>query len=145
MDHRLAEFCARLPVSCKVRGRSLRYLQRKLAARYLPPETMHKAKQGFSSALPYLLKHEYKSIFRTMLPRSRLVAEGWLAAKPIEAMLAAHLNDVRDHANRLWLLANLEAWYRIHIEGQDRDAFRRELSSEAPTRQQPAPARRQAG
>lgn len=132
MDHRLAEFCARLPARCKVRRLSLRYLQRKLAARYLPPEIMRKPKQGFSSALPYLLKDEYSSIFRAMLPRSRLVTEGWLAPKPIEAMLAAHLDGGRDHANRLWLLANLEAWYRIHIEGQDTATFRREL--DAPSR-----------
>ncbi len=133
MDHRLAEFCAALPVRCKVRGRSLRWLQRRLAMRYLPRRILHKPKQGFSSALPYLLKEEYKRIFSTMLPRSRLVAEGVLAAKPIEAMLEAHLRDARDHGNRLWLLANLEAWYRIHIEGQDREAFLRELL-QAPVR-----------
>lgn len=128
MDHRLAEFCASLPSRYKVRGRSLRYLQRKLAARYLPRETIRKPKQGFSSALPYLLKDEYKKIFRSMLPDSRLVAEGYLAAKPIETLLAAHLQDARDHGNRLWLLASLEAWYRIHIEGQDVAEFRRELA-----------------
>lgn len=128
MDHRLAEFCASLPSRCKIRGLSLRYLQRKLAGRYLARETMHKQKQGFSSALPYLLKDEYKKVFRSMLPHSRLVAEGYLAAKPIEALLAAHLSDARDHANRLWLLANLEAWYRIHIEGQEIAEFRRELA-----------------
>ncbi|HET6630839.1 MAG TPA: asparagine synthase (glutamine-hydrolyzing) [Woeseiaceae bacterium] len=128
MDHRLAEFCARLPSRYKIRGLTLRYLQRKLAARYLPPETLSKPKQGFSSALPYLLKDEYKKVFRSMLPHSRLVAEGYLAAKPIEALLAAHLSDARDHGNRLWLLASLEAWYRIHIEGQSVAEFRQELA-----------------
>ncbi len=127
MDHRLAEFCARLPSRHKVRGLSLRYLQRKLAARYLPRATMHKPKQGFSSALPYLLKDEYKTVFRSMLPRSRLVAEGYLAAGPIKALLQAHLSDERDHGNRLWLLASLEAWYRIHIECQSVEDFRGEL------------------
>ncbi len=130
MDHRLAEFCASLPPRSKVRGRSLRYLQRKLAARYLPPATIDKPKQGFSSALPYLLKGEYKKVFRAMLPQSRLVAEGYLAAKPIEALLTAHLDDTRDHANRLWLLASLEAWYRIHIDGQDVSELRQVLADE---------------
>lgn len=133
MDHRLAEFCARLPSRYKVRGLSLRYLQRKLAARYLPHEIMHKPKQGFSSALPYLLKDEYKTVFRSMLPHSRLVAEGYLAAKPIEALLAAHIEDARDHGNRLWLLASLEAWYRIHIEGQNIADFRQELAENGAT------------
>jgi asparagine synthase (glutamine-hydrolysing) len=144
MDHRLAEFCARLPSKHKIRGLSLRYLQRKLAARYLPRRIMQKSKQGFSSALPYLLKDEYKKVFRSMLPNSRLVAEGYLSAKPIEELLTAHLCDARDHANRLWLLASLEAWYRIHIEGQEVAALRQELSEtgEASTRPVAAPAAR---
>jgi asparagine synthase (glutamine-hydrolysing) len=133
MDHRLAEFCASLPPRHKVRGMSLRYLQRQLAARYLPRDTMQKSKQGFSSALPYLLKDEYKKVFASILPGSRLVAEGYLAAKPIEALLTEHLSDARDHANRLWLLASLEAWYRIHIDGQDAATFRRELEENGAT------------
>ena len=35
LDHQLAEFMAR-PVSLKIKGRTLRYIQRKLAERYLP-------------------------------------------------------------------------------------------------------------
>ena len=55
MDHELAAFAARLPPSLKVRGGTLRYIQRKLAARYLPSQILNRPKQGFSSALPYLL------------------------------------------------------------------------------------------
>jgi asparagine synthase (glutamine-hydrolysing) len=146
MDHRLAEFCARLPARYKVRRLTLRYLQRKLASRYLPRQIMHKPKQGFSSALPYLLKDDYRAIFRSVLPHSRLVADGYLSEKPIEVMLAAYLRDSRDHGNRLWLLANLECWYRIHIEGQDAQSLRRELLGDAaPAAYVTAPATQQAG
>jgi asparagine synthase (glutamine-hydrolysing) len=145
MDHRLAEFCARLPSRYKVRGLSLRYLQRRLARRYLPPENLRKTKQGFSSALPYLLKDEYRNIFATLLPRSRLVADGYLSQKPIEAMLGAWLDGSRDHGTRLWLLASLESWYRIHIEGQDTEAFRREILEPDGATSRFAAAQRQAG
>src|SRR5690606_34291122 len=49
MDHELAMFAARLPGALKIRGGSLRYIQRKLAARYLPPHILNRPKQGFSS------------------------------------------------------------------------------------------------
>ena len=49
MDHRVAEYMARIPVRYKVRGRTLRYLQRRLAERYLPEELLRYPKQGFSS------------------------------------------------------------------------------------------------
>ena len=127
MDHRLIEYGARLPVHYKVRGRQLRYLQRKLAARYLPSQLLTKPKQGFASALPYLLKDEYEKIFEYMLKNSRLIETGVLSAAPIHAMVKSHIAGRADHGNRLWLLVNLEAWHRIHIDQQDVQEFRREL------------------
>jgi asparagine synthase (glutamine-hydrolysing) len=118
MDHRLAEFCARLSPSLKVRGRSLRYIQRKLAARYLPPTILNRPKQGFSSALPYILRDEYRALYERYLRDSALVRAGIFERKPLDALLAAHLAGHEDHGNRLWLLINTEVWYRMTILGE---------------------------
>jgi asparagine synthase (glutamine-hydrolysing) len=118
MDHRLAEFAARLPSSMKIRGRSLRWAQRKLAGRYLPAEILDRPKQGFSSALPYLLQHEYRALYERFLPDSRLVQAGVLRREPIDSLLAEHLARKADHGNRLWLLINAELWYRMLILGE---------------------------
>jgi asparagine synthase (glutamine-hydrolysing) len=128
MDHKLAEFAARLPSAMKVRGRNLRYIQRKLAARYLPPEILSRSKQGFSSALPYILKDEYAVLYARYLHDSELVRAGILARAPIEALLREHTGGRIDHGNRLWLLINSEIWYRMKILGQPREDFR-ELGS----------------
>jgi asparagine synthase (glutamine-hydrolysing) len=124
MDHELAEYAARLPGSLKVRGRQLRYIQRKLAARYLPPEILSRSKQGFSSALPYILREEYRSLYATYLERSELVSAGVLDGAPIRQLLSEHLAGRVDHGNRLWLLINSEIWYRMMIQGEPRDSFR---------------------
>ena len=124
MDHRLAEFAARLPSNVKVRGRNLRYIQRKLAARYLPPEILHRSKQGFSSALPYILKDEYRELYSRYLQDSELVRAGVLARAPLQSLLQEHLSGKTDHGNRLWLLINSEIWYRMMILGQSREDFR---------------------
>ena len=124
MDHRLAEFAAHLPSALKVRGRSLRYIQRKLAARYLPPEILSRSKQGFSSALPYILKDEYREFHVRYLQDSELVRAGILARAPIQTLLQEHASGRIDHGNRLWLLINSEIWYRMMILGQSREDFR---------------------
>ena len=130
MDHELAQFVARLPASLKVRGRSLRYLQKKLASRYLPSKVMTMPKQGFASALPYLLRDEYRQLFDAYLRGSSLlVNDGWLNREPMEALLGEHLSGARDHGNRLWLLLNSEVWYRMHVLGQDRSDLAAELRS----------------
>jgi asparagine synthase (glutamine-hydrolysing) len=118
MDHRLAEFAARLPSSLKVRGRGLRYIQRKLAARYLPPEILSRPKQGFSSALPYILRDEYRALYERYLRDSELVRAGVFERKALNALLESHLAGHEDHGNRLWLLINTEVWYRMTILGE---------------------------
>jgi asparagine synthase (glutamine-hydrolysing) len=127
MDHRLAEFAARLPIEYKVRGRSLRWIQKQLARRYLPPDILDRPKQGFSSALPYVLRDEYAQLYRGVLASSELVRAGILRAAPIQALVAEHLTGRRDHGNRLWLLINVELWYRMMILGVSREALRDEL------------------
>lgn len=118
MDHILAEFAARLPARMKVRGRSLRYIQYRLAERYVPKEVLNRPKQGFSSALPYMLKDEYRRLFDLFLRDSRLAQEELLQQGAIDALLAEHQAGKADHGNRLWLLLNSECWYRMRIDGE---------------------------
>jgi len=129
MDHRLAEFAAHLPARLKVRGRSLRYVQTLLAKRYLPAEVLARRKQGFSSALPYMLREEFRGLFRSYLTASHLVRDGYFERKPIATLLDQHLGGQRDHGNRLWLLLNAELWYRMALE----NVSERDLSSELET------------
>jgi asparagine synthase (glutamine-hydrolysing) len=131
MDHKLAEFTARLSSHLKIRGRSLRYVQRKLASRYLPKEIVDRPKQGFSSALPYMLKDEYRLLYEHCLTDSKLVDAGILRHEPIQALLHSHLAGKADHGNRLWLLINAELWYRLMFYGGDRESLRGELASDA--------------
>jgi asparagine synthase (glutamine-hydrolysing) len=129
MDHRLAEFAARLPSSMKIRGRSLRWVQKRLAYRYLPREILDRPKQGFSSALPYILKQEYRRLYECFLPDSQLVQAGILRRAPIDELVREHLSGRADHGNRLWLLINAELWYRMMINGGSRESLRAELDA----------------
>jgi asparagine synthase (glutamine-hydrolysing) len=128
MDHRLVEFVARLRSSLKVKGRSLRLMQKRLLARYLPKQMLARPKQGFSSALPYLLRDEYRQLHEQALSDSALVRAGILRQEPISALLHSHVSGKADHGNRLWLLVNAELWYRMMILGESREAMRVELA-----------------
>lgn len=128
MDHELAEFAARLPVRLKVRGRSLRYIQMRLAERYLPKALMERPKQGFSSALPYLLKDEYPLLFALFLRNSHLAHQGVFVQPTIDMLLDEHQLGNTDHGNRLWLLLNSEVWYRMFIEGQSKEDLSEEIN-----------------
>jgi len=128
MDHRLSEFAARLPINMKVRGRSLRYIQYRLCERYLPEEVLHRPKQGFSSALPYMLKDEYTRLYQTILRNSHLARDGYLQQESIDSYISQHQAQRKDHGNRLWLLINSEVWYRMFLEGMSRTDLSAQLA-----------------
>jgi asparagine synthase (glutamine-hydrolysing) len=129
MDHRLAEFAARLPVEMKVRGRSLRRLQMRLAQRYLPDQVLARPKQGFSSALPYMLGDEYSLLYERLLRDSHLGRDGFYRQIQINALVDQHNRGDADHGNRLWLLINSEVWYRMFIEGMSTDDINRQTGA----------------
>lgn len=117
MDHTLVEFVARIPASLKVRGSTRRYIQTRIAERYLPPAILRRKKLGFSSALPYMLAEEFRTLFHIFLSDSHLAREGYIEEQGIQHLLTEHLSKKADHGNRLWLLCNAEIWHRMCIEG----------------------------
>ena len=46
---------------------------------------------------------------------------GILQQAEVDRLVGEHCAAKADHGNRLWLLVNTEAWYRMHIDGQSRE------------------------
>jgi asparagine synthase (glutamine-hydrolysing) len=51
LDHGLVELSARIPTSLKVRGRTTKYLLKRVARRFLPDDVVHRPKVGFFNAV----------------------------------------------------------------------------------------------
>lgn len=129
LDHKLAEFCASIPSILKVKGTSRRIIQRQLADRYLPASLLSKKKQGFSSALTYMLADEFRLLYALFLHSCHLADSGYINQNVIDNLLNEHLSKKADHGNRLWLICNAEIWYRMYIEGETKEAIRELLFS----------------
>ena len=140
LDPRFAEFMARVPTRLKVRGRRLRYLERRLGERYLPPEVLRRKKQGFASPLMYILESEVRELAPRLLRQSELVRDGYLRGERIDELVREHLERRRDHGNRIWLLLTAEVWYRRYISGRSTA----DLEAELGYRERTAPAARTA-
>jgi asparagine synthase (glutamine-hydrolysing) len=117
----------------KVRGRGLRYAQRRLAERYLPREVLDRPKQGFSSPLPYLLRDEYSVLRNLFLRNSHLAQDEIWNQSAIDRLMGQNEAGKQDHGNRLWLLLNAEIWYRLRIQGVSRSDLQEQIQ-EAQTR-----------
>jgi len=118
LDHRLAEFVASVPASLKMRGKTLKYLLRRVAAPYLPPAILKRPKQGFMFPLGYWMKGPLLPVIQHLLDQSRLVEEGIFRREPIDRLVAEHVAHKADHHVRLWMILNVEIWYRMYVRGE---------------------------
>src|SRR5215208_2850246 len=128
LDPRFAEFMARVPTGLKIKGRQLRYLERRLGERYLPPEVLRRKKQGFASPLMYILEGEIRALAPRLLLDSELVRAGYLRAERMKQLVDEHLARRYDHGNRIWLLLSAEVWYRRYISRRSEADLEMEIS-----------------
>jgi asparagine synthase (glutamine-hydrolysing) len=115
LDRKVAEFCASLPPELKIRGHRIRYLQRALARKHLPPEVARRRKQGFGLPLGNWFRGPLGELAADLFRDSCVVEAGYLTREGLLSVLADHRERGIDHSHRLWMLLNLEMWYRIFI------------------------------
>ena len=122
LDRKVAEFCALLPPELKIRQHRIRYLERALANRYLPAEVARRRKQGFGLPLGYWFKGALGDVAADLFRESLLASGGYLDRNGLLSVLEEHRQKGIDHSHRLWMLLNLEMWYRIFIVEKDAEA-----------------------
>jgi asparagine synthase (glutamine-hydrolysing) len=127
LDPRLVEFMAALPARYKLAGRQVKWLQKRAARDLLPAEILARPKQGFGLPLGYWLRNPLRRPTRHLLERSQLVADGYFRADAVRRFLDEHETGRVDHNHRIWMLLNLELWYRMFIGGAGREELKAEL------------------
>jgi asparagine synthase (glutamine-hydrolysing) len=118
LDHRLAEMVATLPVDLKMRGRNLKYVLRKVAARYLPETILKRPKQGFMFPLGYWMRGPLLPVLHHLLDHGAVLEQGIFSREAVARLLAEHVGERADHHVRLWMILNVEIWYRLFVLGE---------------------------
>jgi asparagine synthase (glutamine-hydrolysing) len=122
LDHKLAEFVARLPIQYKIRGRQGKYLLKKALTPYLPPEILRRPKQGFAAPLAGWFRQELKETVRAVLLDERAIGRGIFAPTAVGRLLDEHISGKANHRYPIWQLLMLELWFRAYID-RPRDAL----------------------
>ncbi|MEJ2340432.1 MAG: hypothetical protein P8Y15_16290, partial [Gemmatimonadales bacterium] len=60
-------------------------------------------------------------LLERVIAESRFVEAGVFNRSYMSELLSEHVEGRIDHNYRLWLLLNLEVWYRLHIDGSETD------------------------
>ncbi len=121
MDHKVIEYAASIPASMKLKGKNLKHILKKVAARYLPDELIYRKKQGFSFPIGVWLRTDLKGFVRKLFDQSRFVELGYFNKSYMDQIFQEHVDGKVDHNFRLWILINMEFWYRMYFEDQSVD------------------------
>ncbi len=110
LDHKLAEWAARLPAKYKVRGLGGKVLLRETFAGDLPDMVNKRGKQGFGIPISAWCRGPLSGWFKEVLLNPPQPFKEWFNPDAILRLLKEHEQGKEDHGKRLWALAILSAW-----------------------------------
>ncbi|WP_165066212.1 asparagine synthase (glutamine-hydrolyzing) [Desulfovibrio sp. ZJ200] len=122
LDAEVADFALALPVEMRVRrvpggkggsfgkGWEAKWLLKKVAARYLPPEFIYRRKMGFGVPLAQWLRGSLRELVCDTLLSSACAQRGWLEPAAVRALVTEHMTGAVNHEYRLWAVLMLELW-----------------------------------
>ena len=116
LDHRLVEFCASLPSSLKLRGRTSKWLLRSLMRDRLPSDILTRPKMGFGVPVGEWLRGELRPLLEDTLFSPAAVQRGYFRPEAVRSLVDEHLTRRADRTSHIWALLMLELWQRERVE-----------------------------
>jgi asparagine synthase (glutamine-hydrolysing) len=119
LDVQVFHLAMKLPLSFKVRNRSLKHILRILAKQLLPHSVVDRPKQGFAIPFDRWTSPQLRAFLHDLLLGHAAQCRQWLQPSSVQAVLNMFSSDARPiHLNRfqvyqrVFLLAAFELWLR---------------------------------
>ena len=124
IDYKLVEYAASIPGDLKLKGKNLKYILRKVASNYLPKELIYREKQGFGFPIAIWMRTDLRNFLQSLFKQSRFIQLGIFNGDYVSDIINEHIAGKKDHNFRIWILLNLEIWYRIYFENQSLESIK---------------------
>lgn len=118
LDQEVASFAAELPPHLRVHSGETKYLLKKLAEKYLPPELIRRPKMGFAIPINHWINSEWRDLSQDLVLSPRALQRGNFRPAFLKRLIDEHRRNRRDHSAFIWSLMVLEMWYRKFIDGE---------------------------
>jgi len=110
LDHRVAEFTWRLPLTMKVRGKEGKWILRQVLYRYVPRELVERPKFGFGVPLDSWLRGPLRDWAESLLDERRLRSEGFFDPATIHQAWRWQLAGKQALEYHIWDVLMFQAW-----------------------------------
>lgn len=110
LDHKLAEYAARIPHAWKIQGGQGKQILLKALGDRLPPALLNREKHGFSVPLAPWFRTTLREFVHDRLTRRQFLDQGFVREPFLRELLAEHQSGRRDNHQWLWSLLMLDLW-----------------------------------
>jgi asparagine synthase (glutamine-hydrolysing) len=117
LDHRVVEFCWRLPRRMRVRHGQGKWALRQVLHRHVPEALVERPKMGFGVPLDEWLRGPLRPWAEELLAEPRLRREGFLDPAPVRRAWREHLSGRLDRQYLLWDVLMFQAWLEEQRRG----------------------------
>lgn len=112
LDKDLVELSFSIPDSLKLKGKTTKYILRKLAERYLPSEIIHRKKTGFGGPVRKWIKSEFQAAIDRDLSPENLELQGIFNPRAVRQLIETNRSGKRDAAYSILALLAIQSWMR---------------------------------
>jgi asparagine synthase (glutamine-hydrolysing) len=110
LDNRIIEFSSRLPMHCKYREKTSKYIIRKILYKYVPQHLVDRPKQGFGVPVDLWFKDSLKKYYLEYFDEQRIRRGGLFDPALISGLLRGYVQGNKVNAEKMWLLFMFELW-----------------------------------
>ncbi len=116
VDHRIAEFMARLPTEYKLKDNRQKILLKDIVHKYIPESIMNRPKMGFGIPLEDWMGKDLKDLFMNTMNTKSISDSGVLQPKVVEHMVNTFMSGKLEQFQRIWLVFVFQQWYQYWME-----------------------------
>ena len=119
LDHELVEYAWNIPSSLKLKGKTTKYILRKMAARFLPDEISWRRKQGFEVPISSWFKGKLNNYAKEILSEENIKKRGYFEGKAVKKILDKMDKGITQYGPHVYALIIFELWNRMFIDKKD--------------------------
>jgi len=98
-----------------VRGLTLKYLMKRVAAHMLPPEIVYRPKAGFNVPIAQWINADLRGEVDACLSPRVVKEQGFFNPQIVARLIDQHRRGRSDHSRSIWNLFIFSLWYEQYI------------------------------
>lgn len=133
LDHQLVEHAMQIPGGQRMRRWQTKLVLREALRDLVPEAVLTRSKMGFPVPFGSWVRGAFRSTLDEYVLSPRALDRMLFRPETLRRLVTEHVTGVRSHADRLWLLVNLELWLRMAVDGEEAEPLEERVERMAVT------------